>query len=105
MNKFDTVFAAALVIASSMAAAPSHAASSNEPALVVKFQDLNLSTADGSALLYSRLQSASRAVCEPLNGRELQRVKQYHECYEKALSEAVKGVNSTQRTNLTAWNE
>ena len=105
MNKLNTIVAAAIVVASSVAVAPVNATPSVDPVRVVKFQDLNLSTSTGAASLYSRLQAASRAVCAPLVGRELERAKQYTACYEKALGDAVKNVNSKQLSNLTAWNK
>jgi UrcA family protein len=97
MNKLNTIVAAAVVVAASIAVAPANAASTVDPVRVVKFQDLNLSTSTGAASLYSRLQTASRSVCSPLAGRELSQVKQYNACYEKALGDAVK-----QLPNLTA---
>jgi UrcA family protein len=102
MNKFNTVVAAAILVASGIATAPAYAGSSNEPQRVVKFQDLDLSTTQGIASLHVRLQAASRAVCAPLTGRGLESLRNYNECYEKAFGDAVKDVNGVAAMNVVA---
>ena len=95
-----TVIAATLFAIGSIAAVPASAAPTVDPQRTVKFQDLDLSTFTGTASLYARLQAASRAVCEPLAGRELARIKQYNDCYEKALDNAIREVRSLSLTTL-----
>jgi len=95
-----TFVAAALFAIGSLAAIPASARSVVDPQRVVKFQDLDLSTFTGTASLYARLQAASRSVCEPLASRELSRIKQYNDCYEKALDSAVREVRSLSLSTL-----
>lgn len=102
MNKLNTLVAAAILVTSGIAVAPVNATPSSEPQRVVKFQDLDLSTTAGVASLHVRLQAASRAVCAPLSGRSLESMKNYNDCYAKALGEAMKNVASVAPANVVA---
>lgn len=70
-------------------------ASLGDPPLkyVVPFQDLDLSKIDGATRLYARLRYAARAVCEPIQSRQLGLAEKYRACVDKAIADAVARVN------------
>jgi UrcA family protein len=64
-----------------------------EPARrVVKFADLDLNRSTGVATLYSRINSAAREVCEPLDFWS-QRMQRF-DCQQDAIARAVAEVKS-----------
>lgn len=60
---------------------------------VVRFADLDLSKMAGATALYVRLQHAARAVCDPLQSRELALAAKYRACVDQAITSAVASVN------------
>jgi UrcA family protein len=66
----------------------------------VDFQDLDLARQQDVQRLYSRLKSAARSACSPLQGREQFRRLQYRECFDTSLANAVNEVNITQLSKL-----
>jgi UrcA family protein len=61
----------------------------------VSYADLNLSSEAGAATLYQRIRSAARNVCSPEPGeRPLERYRDWKQCYETAINNAVGKVNS-----------
>lgn len=64
------------------------------PARVVSFSDLDLSRDVGVATLYSRIKSAAREVCDPLDVWTLRLLRQKFDCREDAIGRAVADVNS-----------
>lgn len=70
------------------------------PKIVVAYDDLNVNTDEGATTLYRRLNAASRAVCRPLDGRELPRRARYLECRETSLNAAVAQVESRALASL-----
>jgi UrcA family protein len=70
------------------------------PSRVVQFADLDLSRAEGAAVLYHRLQNAAETVCAPLDDTEPVRHMEFRECVQKAISVAVAKVN---RPALSAY--
>jgi len=64
------------------------------PKRTVRFADLNLSNTTGVAVLYRRIRSAARAVCEPAVMRDLQLTLLQQRCTEEAIERAVSDVNS-----------
>jgi UrcA family protein len=61
----------------------------------VSYADLNLSTLAGATTLYRRIERAARTVCGPESSlREIQRYRDWKNCYESAVSNAVARVNS-----------
>jgi UrcA family protein len=60
---------------------------------VVRFPDLDISRIEGAAALYARLRGAARAVCEPLESRELALAAKHRVCIDKAITDAVASVN------------
>lgn len=63
----------------------------------VSYSDLNVDSAAGAKVLYTRLQQASATVCNVESFRELgslSRVAQAERCYRETLSKAVAKINS-----------
>jgi UrcA family protein len=61
----------------------------------VSFADLNLSSEAGAATLYQRIRGAARTVCSPNPGeRPPERYRDWKQCYETAINNAVGKVNS-----------
>lgn len=60
----------------------------------VKYGDLNVSNAQGAALLYTRIQSAARHVCYPLDrSGNLAAEATWKACINHAIAQAVRDVN------------
>ncbi len=80
---------------SASAAGPSNdqAVSDGAKQYVVRFADLDLSKMAGASALYVRLQHAARAVCHPLESRELALATKYRACVDQAVTSAVASVN------------
>ena len=53
---------------------------------VVRFKDLDLSTAEGAQALYERISSAARIVCRDASSREVR------DCRARAIDDAVRAV-------------
>jgi UrcA family protein len=64
------------------------------PTRVVEFGDLDLNRDDGVATLYSRIRSAAREVCEPLDDWTLRLLRRRFDCREDAIGRAVADVKS-----------
>ena len=74
-------------------------------AVRVSFADLDLSNEAGLATLYSRLKSASQAVCGSRSFIEtgsLEQLAQNKRCYQSALSKAVARIDSDKLSELHA---
>jgi UrcA family protein len=71
--------------------------------VIVNFTDLDLNDPAGARTLYARLKMAARKVCgyqpPPVELRDL---KEYQDCFDHALSKAVKRVDSQQLYALHA---
>jgi len=85
-------FAALTVATTSFAAAPSV----DPPAVSVRFDDLNLSTANGVNSLYRRISVAARQVCPDVSSRDLVVVAAAQRCQATAVSRAVSKLNNPQ---------
>ena len=90
---------------SASAAGPSNLQLVNDGAkqYVVRFADLDLSKTAGAAALYARLRHAARAVCEPMESREIGIAAIYRACMDQAVANAVAGVNSPLLTQYHQW--
>ena len=89
--------------ASPLSALASVSAKTNElPSRVVAYGDLDLSRDSGVATLYSRIFSAARAVCEPLDVAMLKLLRENFDCRGDAVARAVAEVNSPGLTNYLA---
>ena len=86
--------------------AVSHAGAA-EPTLVarsvvVRFTDLDLSQPRDAQTLYNRLHAAARQVCNDEGGgmQDLERLRQYKDCVDRAMANAVTDVGSTRVTAI-----
>lgn len=86
----------ALFLASSV---PTLAADS-APSIVVKYNDLNLATADGASQLYSRLKKASIGVCQRMYSPGPGNLTEQVRCRSTVLEAAVKDANEPLLTAL-----
>jgi UrcA family protein len=66
----------------------------------VAYRDLDLSDANGVQLLYWRLSSAAKTVCDRADQRDLARVAVANRCIEQAMVQAITAVNSPMLTSL-----
>lgn len=98
MNRFTTtMMISALAFGYQLAnAAPSQEALS----VMVHFADLDLTHADGVAVLYRRLKGAAETVCAAQDRRDPGSQMRFRVCWQTALGAAVAKVN---RPALTAY--
>jgi len=68
------------------------------PTYQVHFGDLNLQSAAGSEILYSRIRSGAEVVCGPFDARELAKAVQHKRCMQDAIAGAVTQVNQPRLT-------
>ena len=86
-------------VACLLGAATALAADAGAPQMRVDYSDLNLSTINGAATLYQRIEGAARFVCgEP--GRHLDEQRYWKSCYGDAVNRAVSEVNNPLLTSL-----
>jgi UrcA family protein len=91
MNTFIRHVITASIIATITAGLTVAASASEEPgvrSITVKFADLNVSTADGAAALYSRIRTAALEVC-----RQPDPLWNTRSCVDKSIADAVTKVN------------
>jgi UrcA family protein len=89
--------AIAVLAIPAMVTAMPHVNEEGRTEIRVSYADLNLSSKAGLLTLYSRLQSASIAVCGPQNLYEagsLEQLMNNRQCYQNALSKAVAKFNN-----------
>jgi len=72
------------------------------PTKTVAYGDLNLDSPSGAKALYRRIQTAARAVCSPLEGKDLAFLAAWQSCYDHAIDEAVDKVNNNRVTLVRA---
>lgn len=75
--------AAAMAVATQVAPAPAQAAS-----LAVGYADLDLSSAEGHAMLNARIDRAARRVCAAEDPRNVRQLAAAGACYRVALASA-----------------
>ena len=90
------------VIAACLAIGTLGTARAAEPSVKVSYQDLNLSTEQGSQALYARIASAARAVCAAEDIRDLRARPAIEACREQAIARAVHSVDSPRLAALYA---
>ena len=61
---------------------------------VVQFADLDLTRSAGVMVLYARIKSAARQVCEPINDRDVGASQAARKCVEESIARAVADVNA-----------
>lgn len=88
------------LVAGATAALPALAADAEAPQRVVQYTDADLANEARVAVLYEKLQRASRSVCAPLRDRDAVSARNYQDCYSKALADAVSEVNEQMLTAL-----
>jgi UrcA family protein len=94
------IIAATAALSSSILASAHADTIGDPPSVTVRFADLDLNGAAGSATLYKRLSVAARAVCRELDPRDSgagalmpARQQQYQGCMDKAIIGAVAKIN------------
>jgi UrcA family protein len=96
VSRFRTVIATALygAVASSFAVLPAVADSSDPPQTTVRYGDLNVASAEGAAVLYTRIRHAAENVCLQFDRDRLDVYGRGKACMKKAISDAVIKVNA-----------
>jgi len=89
-------------IAACLAVGTLGTARADEPSMKVSYQDLNLSTEQGSQALYARIAAAARAVCTAEDIRDLRARPAVETCREQAIARAVHNVDSPRLAALYA---
>ena len=85
------LFATVLVFTASAHAEP---ASVTTSAITVRYSDLDLSSAQGTQVLYKRIVAAANRVCSEAGVRDLKRAAAADACAQQAIARAVEGVHS-----------
>lgn len=79
-----------------------HAATADAPAVTVRYSDLNLSTEQGSLVLYGRIVTAARQVCQIDDIRDFKAINAAKACRAQAIAQAVRDVNSPMLASVYA---
>jgi len=100
-KSFLAALACILFIAPSLVNAGTWVDRIDDNSVIINFSDLDLSGDQGVETLYGRLRNGARQVCGSVNAKEsLQFIRQRNNCFEQALSDAVKGINSSDLTEM-----
>lgn len=93
---FKAVFATAFLCAggSIVAALPAVADAFDAPQVTVKYEDLNVSSQQGAAALYSRIRNAAKSVCSQFDRSGIDGAIHRNACVDKAILGAVTKVNN-----------
>lgn len=91
-----------LSVGAVISAGSAQAATADAPSLKVRYADLNLSTEEGSRVLYARIVAAARRVCAPDDIRDLHAYNAASACREQAIAQAVRDVNSPMLASVHA---
>jgi UrcA family protein len=99
MSPFKLNLILACVLAGSLAGPVSALAASSGklddlPSRKVKYGDLDLNRDAGVAALFSRIKTAAREVCQPIDVLFLNLVRQQYSCSQDAIARAVADVNA-----------
>ena len=89
------------MLASPLSALAASVATLEEPpaSRVVKYGDLDLSHNAGVAALYSRIRSAAREVCEPMDAVIMKMLRLRYDCRQEAVARAIDDINSPALTS------
>ena len=98
---------AAAIVATTFGAQASHAqvaaAEIDVPSVVVKYDDLNLGTDEGSRVLYNRLEFAAERVCPRVGYvTELKRNEDARRCITASVERAAKQIKSPKFAEVAA---
>jgi UrcA family protein len=74
------------------------------PSKIVRFNDLDLKTAEGAKILYRRIRGAAQDVCETSTANDPILRVAFRQCVDKTVDKAVKDVNAPMLTNLHSGN-
>jgi UrcA family protein len=99
LRMFWTVVASAAIAWGAGSAAQAGEADNSVPHKVVRFQDLNLDSPEGAAVLYQRINAAAHEVCGDPDKYDLSQLK-FHSCVKEAVSRAVAQVDRPLLTSL-----
>ena len=69
-------------------------------AIVVRYDDLNLATPTGTAILYRRIAHAAQVVCPEYPVGDVRRIRIWRPCYQEAVAHAVANIHMP---SLTAF--
>jgi UrcA family protein len=97
VSRFGAAIAAVLfgTIAAGIASSPAEADSLGNPQVIVKFRDLDVSTAQGAAMLYARIRAAAYGVCTEFDSHHnMSALVQRDNCIEDVISSAVTKLNN-----------
>jgi len=72
------------------------------PAVTVSFRDLDLTTPQGTAILYLRIRNAARSVCGPRDTVFVEERTRWSECVDESIANAVAKVGNAR---LTAYHQ
>lgn len=94
-STLSSLIASALlgVLSVSWSAMSVAADASDPPQVLVKFEDLNLSNAQGATTLYRRIAAAAALVCRPQDTKSLASIGRAQSCVRKAIADAVTKVD------------
>jgi UrcA family protein len=62
-------------------------------AVVVRYDDLNLATATGTAVLYRRIEQAAKVVCPEYPAGDVRNIRISRPCYQEAVAHAVASIH------------
>jgi UrcA family protein len=94
----------ALLIVGASGAAYADDPADAAPTVKVSYGDLNLASAQGNSMLYARIVSAARQVCnsQDVDIRDLQRFSAAQACEANAIAQAVSAAHSPQLAALNS---
>jgi UrcA family protein len=96
------VLAAACLLTGSLGVAQASTPANDVPSVVVSYNDLDLSSADGVRTLYRRISFAARQVCPADDSMQPERIAMAYNCRQAAIARAVSAVHSPQLAALSA---
>ena len=83
------LFAATLALASlNVVALPAQAAETQQRTVLVRYNDLDLSTDAGAATLSGRIAAAADRACAPVDHRDLSQMASFRDCRDAAIAAA-----------------
>jgi UrcA family protein len=67
---------------------------------IVRYDDLDLHGSAGANVLYRRIESAAKSVCQAFDSRDLQRQTLFKQCVSDAIARAVATVDAIELSEL-----
>lgn len=78
--------------------------SGDAPSITIRYSDLDLAQPSGVQVLYRRIATAAKVVCDHGNSRELARVVATNKCVDHTLSQAIEEIDMPQLSALHRMN-